>query len=117
VRLPNYVFTLDAAIALLNGNNHATYLVREAEAGRVYVFIPASVLAEVRAGRRTMEAVLMTPGVECIPLTEAAAIDLPDVPESLDDRHVALEAEWLGATVVAAAGQPWWGKGRPVLTI
>lgn len=116
-RLPGYLLTLDAAIALFGGNPTARTLLDAADQGHALVYIPASVLAEVRATAGEWEPILMVPGVHVLPLSEQVALALDDVAESLDDRHAAYEATLLGATVVTAGGQPWWGKGRPVLTI
>lgn len=117
MKLPGFVLTLDAALALFNGNTTAADLLYAADHGHALVYIPATVLAEVRASAGAWAPILMFRGVHPLPLSEQVALALDDVAESLDDRHAAYEATLLGATVVTAGGQPWWGKGRPVLTI
>jgi hypothetical protein len=98
------ILDTSAILALFDAHPHIMARMAAAEAGKTHLLLPTSAIAEaetrVRAGSDGWAAVLLTPGVVSLPLTEHAAIEGGEWPGDLATRHAVHEAQAVGAAIM-----------------
>jgi hypothetical protein len=91
-------------IALFAGHESIAQFLKQAEHGWLNLLVPTTVIADaeaqLHAGLGGWEAILLTRGVQSLPLTEHTAIETGSWPGDLPTRHAVHEAHALGAAVV-----------------
>jgi hypothetical protein len=107
-----------AIVDLFRGHEAINELFIEAGEGRLRLLLPTTAIADAEsqlaAGTNGWEAILRTPGVESLDLTQHAAIEIGTWPGSLSCRHAVHEAHASGASVLTRDPRPYLGLRVPL---
>lgn len=115
------LFDASALVDLFGGHRELGDVLNQAEAGWLQILLPATAIAEAEAaldaGRSGWEGILLTAGVQSLPLTEHAAIEIGTWPGTLAARHVVHEAAAVRGVVVTRAPGIYEGLRVPLLVV
>lgn len=118
---PSRILDSSALVDLFNGHPKLGDLLDQAEAGWLQIVMPTVSIADaeavLKAGRIGWEPFLLTPGVQSLPLTEHAAIEIGGWPGGLAARHAVHEAAAVRGVVVTRAPAIYDGLRVPLLVV
>ena len=118
---PPRVFDSSSLIDLFQGHRELAELLDQAEAGWLQILMPAAAIADaeavLNAGRSGWDGILLTPGVQSLPLTEHAAIEIGGWPGGLAARHVVHEAAAVRGVVVTRSPGAYDGLRVSLLVV
>lgn len=108
-----WVLDSSALAALFDGHGKVFAMLREADAGRARMLLPAVAVAEaatmLRAGTEEWALLFFAAGVEVIELDRATAIELGNLPGPLGARHAMHVARASDAAVVTRSPGDYTG--------
>ena len=118
---PPRIFDSSSLVDLFNGNRELGELLDQAEAGCLQILMPTAAIAdaeaELNAGRIGWEPILLTSGVQSLPLTEHTAIEIGRWAGNLAARHVVHEAAAVRGVVVTRSPSSYDGLSVSLLVI
>lgn len=118
---PPRIFDSSSLVDLFYGHRELGELLDQAEAGWLQILLPATAIADAEAvltaDRIGWEPILLTPGVQTLPLTEHAAIEIGGWPGTLGARHVAHEAAAVRGVVVTRSPEAYTGLKASLLVV
>jgi hypothetical protein len=118
---PPRVLDASALVDLFHGHREVCELLNQAEAGWLQILIPTTAVAvaeaELKASRTGWDPILLTPGVQSLPLTEHAAIEVGAWAGSLAARHVVHEAAAVRGVVVTRSPSAYEGLRVSLLAV
>jgi hypothetical protein len=118
---PPRILDTSALVELFNGHRELGELLNQAEAGWLQILMPTSAMADaeavLNAGRSGWDPILLTPGVQSLPLTEHTAIEIGNWPGSLAARHVVHEAAAVRGVVVTRSPGTYEGLRASLLVV
>lgn len=118
---PPRVVDASAMVAFFDAHPRLMALLDQADAGRLNLLLPTTAIADAQAhigvSLNGWHALLFSPGVRSLPLTEHAAIDVGGWPGDLATRHTVHEAQALRAAVVTCDPARYRGFDVSLLVI
>ena len=118
---PPRILDSSSLVDLFNGHPQLGELLDQAEAGRLQILMPTASIADaeatLKAGRIGWDPILLTPGVQSLPLTEHTAIEVGGWPGSLGARHVVHEAAAVRGVVVTRSPGTYDGLRVSLLVV
>lgn len=118
---PTYIYDGPALVAFFHDHTALMNLWRQAEHGEVQIFWPAAAVAaanfELGGSWNSWHPLLLNGGVECLPLSEATAIDAGRLHHDVATAHVAHEALAARGLVVTTDPGRYAGLNVPVLPV